>query len=152
MEYKSKNVDDTLYFASIVAKYTPYGSIILLNGDLGAGKTTFVKGFAKALNITEKVTSPTFTILKKYEITDRNSLIHVDAYRLENTVFEELEDYVSDDNIVLIEWSNNLANQDIFDNYLAINLTYVSKNQRKITLICKGNKYQEIINRVKENV
>ena len=98
MEYKSKNVDDTLYFASIVAKYTPYGSIILLNGDLGAGKTTFVKGFAKALNITEKVTSPTFTILKKYEITDRNSLIHVDAYRLENTVFEELEDYVSDDN------------------------------------------------------
>ena len=70
MVYKSKNVEQTYILAEKLAKLIKGGDIILLNGDLGAGKTTFVKGVAKAINIKESVTSPTFTLLKTYEGKD----------------------------------------------------------------------------------
>ena len=148
MKYKSKNEQNTLDFAAIIAKQIPFGSIILLSGDLGAGKTTFVKGVAKELNIKRAITSPTFTILKTYEISPGHDLIHVDAYRLENSAFDELEDYITDDNIVFIEWSNFLTNQELFKEYLAIDIRYISKNQREFNLFAQGQKYQEILNQV----
>ena len=152
MQFKSKNVDQTLSFAAVVAKHIPDGSIILLNGDLGAGKTTFVKGFAKEKGISEKITSPTFTILKTYNIDDDHLLVHVDAYRLENSSFDELDDFLVDENIVFIEWSNYLQNQELLNEHLAINIEYISKNQRKITLTAVGEKYKSILEKVKNHV
>ncbi len=148
MEYKSKNVKDTLAFAALLAKEIPYGSILLLNGDLGAGKTTFVQGFGKALGIKTPITSPTFTIMKKYPISANHELVHVDAYRLENSVFMELEDEITPNNIVIIEWSKFLLNQDLLKEFLSIDLVYVSKNQRKLTIKAQGEKYQKILNQV----
>ena len=88
MIFKSKNVEQTYELAYKLSKYVKGGDIILLNGDLGAGKTTLVKGFAKALGVKQPVTSPTFTLLKTYD-TDNFCIVHIDAYRLEGGSFDE---------------------------------------------------------------
>lgn len=83
------------------------GSIVLLDGDMGAGKTVFAKGFGKGLGIDETISSPTFTILQVYE-TGRIPLYHFDVYRI--ACVEEMdgtgyEDYFYGDGICLIEWA-----------------------------------------------
>ena len=83
MTFVSKSVDDTYSFAFEFADLLYGGEIVLLNGDLGAGKTTFTKGLAKALGVTEEVTSPTFTIMNVYT-SGRLKLNHLDMYRVEN--------------------------------------------------------------------
>ena len=78
--------------------------IEIVSGFLGAGKTTFVKGFAKAKGVKQSVTSPTFNLLKTYDTNDF-TIVHVDAYRLEGAEFDELYDYANEDNVIFIEWS-----------------------------------------------
>ncbi len=151
MIYKSKNENDTYLLAAKLAYLLKGGDIVLLNGDLGAGKTTFVKGIAKALNVKEVVTSPTFTLLKTYK-SDRYEIVHIDAYRLENSTFEEMDDYLNDENVLFIEWSSYLKNQDDIQENLTINIQYVSKNQRIFTLIANGKKYELILQELLKNV
>ena len=147
MNYRSKKVEDTNNLATKIAALVNGGDIILLNGDLGAGKTTFVKGFAKACNVKEVVTSPTFTLLKTYK-ADRFRIVHVDAYRLEGDFFDELDDYLNDKNVIFIEWSSCLKTQNIFQENLTINIHYVSKNQRDIEIVGYGKRYEEIVERL----
>ena len=88
----------------------PGGTVIALRGGLGAGKTTFAKGFARGLGVSEEVTSPTYTIVSEYE--GRLRLHHVDAYRLSGSEdFESIggEDLVADEGgVCLIEWSERI--------------------------------------------
>lgn len=151
MIYKSKNENDTYLLAAKLAYLLKGGDIVLLNGDLGAGKTTFVKGIAKALNVKEVVTSPTFTLLKTYK-SNRYEIVHIDAYRLENSSFEEMEDYLNDENVLFIEWSSCLKNQEDIQENLTINIQYVSKNQRIFTLTANGKKYELILQELLKNV
>ena len=150
MVFKSKNVEQTYILAEKLAKLIKGGDIILLNGDLGAGKTTFVKGFAKAIGIKESVNSPTFTLLKTYQSNDY-CLVHVDAYRLEGSSFEELDDYLSDENVIFIEWSSCISNTDFIDDYLAIDIKYKSKNQREYVLSGVGKRYEELLKELSED-
>lgn len=89
--------------------------LIFLSGDLGSGKTTFLQAFAKELNITETVQSPTFVLMKKYATTWNGfkNLIHIDAYRLEDPKeFAALkpEEFLNDpQNLICIEWADNIA-------------------------------------------
>ena len=86
------------------------GDIIALNGNLGSGKTTFVKGVLKGLNYQNEVTSPTYTLINEY-YTGIYSLIHVDCYREKNInrwLNIGLIDYLSGDNILFIEWAENI--------------------------------------------
>ena len=99
--------EDTKALAMMTAKEAKKGDIICLDGDLGAGKTVFAKGFAEGLGIREPVTSPTFNILKEYK-GGRLPLYHFDVYRIEDP--DEMyaigfEDYFYGDGICLIEWS-----------------------------------------------
>lgn len=151
MIYKSKNENDTYLLAAKLAYLLKGGDIVLLNGDLGAGKTTFVKGIAKALNVKEVVTSPTFTLLKTYK-SNRYEIVHIDAYRLENSSFEEMDDYLNDENVLFIEWSSCLKNQEDIQENLTINIQYVSKNQRIFTLTANGKKYELILQELLKNV
>ena len=141
---KTKSELETYELAKKLALKLKGGDIIFLNGDLGAGKTTFVKGVAKALGIKQNVTSPTFTLLKTYEAKDF-TLVHVDAYRLEGSSFEELEEYLSNDNVIFIEWSNYLKSTDFLKNHLDINIKYISKNVREFSFSSDCNKYDTII-------
>lgn len=105
--HKIESVDDTYALASEIVQELQGGEVILLEGDLGAGKTTFTKGLAKALGVEEEVTSPTFTILNVYE-DGRLKLNHLDMYRVESA--DELaelgiEDCFDDDSVTVIEWN-----------------------------------------------
>ena len=150
MVFKSKSSEQTYNLASKLAKYIKGGDIILLNGDLGAGKTTFVKGFAKAKGVTRPVTSPTFNLLKTYATNDY-TIVHVDAYRLEGAEFDELYDYANEDNVIFIEWSNCLASQELIEQHLAINIKYVSKNQRIYSLSASGERYEKLLKELMQN-
>lgn len=144
MKIISKNVEQTYNLASKLAKHIKGGDIILLNGDLGAGKTTFVKGFAKEVGVKIPVTSPTFNLLKTYE-TDNYTLVHVDAYRLEGGSFDELYDYANEENVIFIEWSNCLTDQELIEQHLAIDIKYISKNQRWYIISAKGERYENLL-------
>lgn len=105
--HKIANIDETYALASEIANELEGGEVILLEGDLGAGKTTFTKGLAKALGVNEEVTSPTFTILNVYE-DGRLKLNHLDMYRVESA--DELaelgiEDCFDDESVTVIEWN-----------------------------------------------
>lgn len=101
------SVEDTYALAERIADELEGGEVILLNGDLGAGKTTFTKGLAKALGVEEEVTSPTFTILNTYD-SGRIRLNHLDMYRVESA--DELaelgiEDCMDAESVTVIEWN-----------------------------------------------
>ena len=105
--HKVKSVDETYALAKKVADTLDGGEVLLLDGDLGAGKTTFTKGLAKALGVKEEVTSPTFTILNVYE-DGRIKLNHLDMYRVESS--DELaelgiEECFDEDAVTVIEWN-----------------------------------------------
>ena len=95
--------------ASLAARLEP-GSVIAFTGDLGAGKTAFTRGLARGLGVTERVTSPTFTIVNEYE-GERLPLFHFDMYRLGSS--DELfdigwEDYLRRGGVCAVEWSENI--------------------------------------------
>ncbi len=110
------------------------GNIIELIGDVGAGKTTFVRGFAKSLGIEEPVTSPSFTISKAYACPDGRTLIHYDFYRLSDPglMVEDLEENLKNpNNIVIIEWSDSV--KDILpENHTIINIKYNDDGSREL--------------------
>lgn len=103
----TKSADDTRALAAELAAVARPGDLLLLAGDLGAGKTTFVQGFGRALNVEEPITSPTFVIVHTYE--GAFPIVHVDAYRLEH--LQELLDLglgelLEHDGVTLIEWGD----------------------------------------------
>ncbi len=109
-EYISKSVTDTQEIASKIANNLKGGEVIELIGDVGAGKTTFVLGFAKALGSADRVSSPTFKICNAYKVKDL-VVYHCDFYRLGDNdalIKNELAEMVGPDAIVLLEWSEML--------------------------------------------
>lgn len=107
---ETTGVDQTRALAASVAEVAAPGDIVLLVGDLGAGKTAFAQGFAAGLGVEEPVTSPTFTLVRTY--TGRVRLHHVDVYRLENlqeALDLGLAEMVDEDAITLIEWGDAVA-------------------------------------------
>ncbi len=107
MEFVTNSEAETFELAEKLAGLSKPGEIYCLNGDLGAGKTVFAKGFAKGLGINETVSSPTFNIVKEYH-SGRLSLYHFDVYRVEDP--DELyeigfDEYFYGDGVCLVEWA-----------------------------------------------
>ena len=104
----TKTREETQAFAERYAKSLQAGDVVLLDGDMGAGKTVFAKGVAKGLGIEEEVTSPTYAYMNDYD----GRLFHYDCYRIETVEQAErlgLADYFDMGGICLIEWSQNIA-------------------------------------------
>ena len=110
-QYKTYSTDETKAVAAELAAQTPLGSVYSLHGDLGAGKTVFASGFARALGITEAVSSPTFTIVQEYPF-ERGMFFHLDLYRIDNPeaalAFGIDEFLYAEDGIALIEWPERI--------------------------------------------
>lgn len=126
--------EETIEFGQQLASVLPNGSVVVLKGDLGVGKTTLVRGIAKGLNIKEIVQSPTFNIMKVYFKGDR-PLIHIDAYRLSDyNVDIGLDEYIGyESGITIIEWPQFIADL-IPENKITITIDRLSDNERKITI------------------
>lgn len=129
----TSSANETMDFAHELAKKIKAPKIIVLSGDLGAGKTTFTKGFAKGLEINEIITSPTFTLLNEYE--GKEKMYHFDMYRLsskEEAYELGFEDYFNkNDGIVLVEWAENV--EGLFSPpYTKITLSKISDTKREI--------------------
>jgi tRNA threonylcarbamoyladenosine biosynthesis protein TsaE len=117
------SVDETRALAARVAPLLVPGDVILLGGDLGAGKTAFTQGLAAALGISEPVTSPTFTLVRSYD-TAGFRLLHADVYRLEHLqeiIDLGLPELVEEGAVAVIEWGDNAAPVLVPD-YLGIHL------------------------------
>ena len=132
MEFISKNFEDTVNFGIKYAKTLVKGDVVLLNGDLGAGKTAFTKGIAKGLGIESEVLSPTYAYMNDYN----GVLYHYDCYRLSSGEDAEalgLTDYFYAGGICVIEWSENIA--DVLPNTCkTVTIEKLSETERKITL------------------
>ena len=148
-EYKitSHSVDETLEIAQNLESEKFPGMVICLNGELGSGKTIFVKGFASGLGIEESITSPTFTIVKEY-LDGEAPLYHMDVYRLnENSDGVGIEDYFDKDGVCIIEWAE-LIKDKLPDERLDIEFKITDENTRVIKFIPHGEAYESICNSV----
>lgn len=150
MEYFSDGESDTKNAAQDILKdvvfNNPKGPVFVgLVGDLGAGKTTFMKGVADFFDIKETISSPTFVIQKIYEIPEENreskrhsfkKLIHMDMYRLENEEDLKSVDWEfyknSEDNILFVEWPNQIW-QNRPEKMIEIKIEHIEGDKRKIT-------------------
>jgi len=144
MEYKvvTNNLEETIELAQNFEAEKFPNMVICLDGELGAGKTTFVKGFAQALGITENITSPTFTIIKEYN--GELPLFHMDVYRLEgNTEGLGIEEYFNRGGVVIIEWSETI--KDILPaERLDIKIKVIDEDRRSFIITPHGSKYEEL--------
>ena len=137
--------EETINLGEKLAKVLPNGLTILLTGDLGAGKTTLVRGIAKGLNIPGVVQSPTFNIMKIYPKGDR-PLIHIDAYRLADINTDiGLDEYIGyETGLTVIEWPMYIEKL-IPDFKIEVEITNLGENTRK--LVFKGS--EELLKEVK---
>jgi tRNA threonylcarbamoyladenosine biosynthesis protein TsaE len=106
----TKSAEDTRELGAALSTLARAGDVILLSGDLGAGKTTMVQGFARGLGITDQVVSPTFILVRTYE--GRLTLVHADAYRMDNlqeVTDLDLPELLDDGGVALVEWGDVIA-------------------------------------------
>jgi tRNA threonylcarbamoyladenosine biosynthesis protein TsaE len=107
------------------------GDVVLVSGELGSGKTTFVRGACRALGVTAKVTSPTFTIGQLY--AGSPDVAHLDLYRLEHAEPEILDDYLTPDRIGFLEWPE-LAEPELERVSARVRIEHVGESRRRITV------------------
>jgi len=141
MEFITKSARETQKVGRKIAvnlvKKTP--SIIALTGDLGSGKTTFVQGFVKGLGVRKRIISPTFILMRTYKAKKKNTLYHLDLYRIESNFEKEIENlgvkdlWKEEKNILIIEWAEKIKNL-LPDDTIWIKFEYLSDGQRKIII------------------
>lgn len=137
-KYITNSAEETQKLAAELAQKYKNGAIITLNGPLGAGKTTFVQGFALNLGIKSKILSPTFVLMREYVLPYEKDarLYHIDLYRLEGK--QQINDlgltdlFMNPKNIFLIEWAEKLTG--LPKEIIKINFEYLSENSRQIIL------------------
>lgn len=134
---KTKSPEETQDLAKDLAAEFKKGGILALSGDLGAGKTTFAQGFAKGLDIKDKVISPTFLIMRQYPIPNqKNFFYHIDLYRLENIDLKSsglYEIFAEPTNVVLIEWAEKLG-KDLPEDVKKIELRKISEEEHELKI------------------
>lgn len=142
-ELVSKSPEETAKLAEALAKLLQQGDVVTLEGDLGAGKTTFTKALAKGLGIKRNVNSPTFTIIKEY--TDgRLPLYHMDVYRMDDSE-EDLgfDEYFEGEGVSVIEWAHLIEDQ-LPSSRLDISIYHIENNERKFVFKPTGQRYSEL--------
>jgi len=145
MEYRltTKSEMETIEFAQNLESEKFPNMVICLMGDLGSGKTVFVKSFARALGIEEDITSPTFNIIKEYNDGEL-PLYHMDVYRIEDAGEDiGIEDYYEKSGVTIIEWADMIKDK-LPEERLEIKFKQIDENTRILLLVPFGKKYEDI--------
>lgn len=137
------SLEEMKAMAERLASLAAPNDVYLLKGDLGAGKTTFSQFFGYGLGVSKTINSPTFNIIKSYN--GRLPFHHMDCYRLEESE-EDLgfDDYFYGDGVTLVEWPQ-MIEDFLPDDYLMIDIGYVSAHERVLTLTARGQRYKELL-------
>lgn len=139
--FYSQNEKQLLAFGEKIGQKLKAQDVLILTGDLGAGKTTLTKGIAKGLGIKQMIKSPTYTIVREYE--GRLPLYHLDVYRIgDDPDSIDLDDFLFGDGVTVIEWGE-LLDASLLDDYLTIRLDK-KEDGRQLTFIPHGSRSQEL--------
>ena len=158
MKIAVKDLNALTQIATQIAAELKPGIILFLEGDLGAGKTTFVRCLGEALNTKTPITSPTFTLIQKYDA--KIPMVHIDLYRIEkesDIYFLDLPDLMdTDDQLICIEWPERLGRYTPKD-YIKISLSYpksteVDDSQRELEIEVEGTKFQTCFQSIKSKI
>lgn len=133
MEKVLHSADETLAFGEMLGQNLEGGLTIVLNGDLGTGKTTLTQGLGKGLGIKQLVKSPTYTLIREYD-DGRVPLYHMDVYRLEGSSMDlGLDEYFESQGICVVEWGQLIVDE-LPNQYLNIDLIRENDDARKILI------------------
>ena len=142
-KYTSKNENDTIALAQNIESEKFPNMVICLDGELGSGKTIFVKGFAHALGIEDTITSPTFNIIKEYP-NGELPLYHMDVYRLDERKDDVgITDYFKKGGVTIIEWAD-IIKDELPDERLDIKFKIIDENTRVLVITPYGQAYEEL--------
>lgn len=145
LEYQvtTHSYEETESLGEKLAQLLKPSDVVVLNGDLGVGKTTLTRGLARGLGIKRNVKSPTFTLIREYK-DGRIPLYHMDAYRLESSPDEDLgfDEYFNGDGITMVEWPQFIKDE-IPAEHLTINIERLSDTDRQVTFKLHGDKFNQ---------
>lgn len=143
---ETSTVDETVSIAEKLASLLSAGDVVTLEGDLGAGKTTFTKGIATGLGVTRTLSSPTFTIIKEY--MGRMPLYHMDVYRLEGSDEDiGFDEYFHGEGISVVEWAQFIEDY-LPDERLDITIRYTGEHSRIIEFVPIGEHFHNIVKQI----
>lgn len=146
-KYTSRSEEDTLELAQNIESEKFPNMVICLEGELGSGKTVFVKGFANAMGIKENVTSPTFNLVKEY-MDGELPLFHMDVYRLEGACENVgLDEYFQKGGVSIVEWSDLICNC-LPEERLVIKFKVIDENTRVLIFEPHGKVYEDLCDSV----
>ncbi len=150
LDFISHSENQTRRLGMRLAALLNPGDVLALVGDLGSGKTRWVQGICRGLNVTDPVISPTFTLVNEYQ--GRWPIYHIDLYRLSDAsevLTFGLEDYLYGSGISLIEWADR-AGEFMPDNYLTVELYHLEETKRRVVLRPQGTRFIKVLNNFKE--
>lgn len=148
------SVEETKTLGQIIGKTVTCGTVLALTGDLGSGKTSFVQGLAKGLEIPDDyyITSPSYTLINEYP--GRFTLFHVDLYRISDPVDVEdigLDEILNDHGIIAIEWADRMEPERLSD-YINMQFEIMGDKTRKISIIPKGFRAEDCFKKIEKLV
>ncbi len=153
IEFFSRSPEQTRRIGMRLGSLLTAGDVICLQGNLGAGKTTFVQGLAQGWGTIDSVSSPTFVIVNQYRRANGGLIFHLDAYRLESVPeAEELDfDVMLADGALIIEWPEKLDGLIPADR-LWINLDYMAEEHRQMRFNAHGKRYDILLDGIRQSM
>ncbi|EIQ82536.1 hypothetical protein ScFU53_00980 [Streptococcus canis] len=140
--FYSENENTLIAYGQMIGSHLSAGHVIVLTGDLGAGKTTLTKGIAKGLGINQMIKSPTYTIVREYQ--GCLPLYHLDVYRIgDDPDSIDLDDFLFGNGVTVIEWGE-LLGQGVLEDYLEIIITKQDEG-RQLDLLAHGERSQQLL-------
>jgi tRNA threonylcarbamoyladenosine biosynthesis protein TsaE len=146
---ETRSAHETKSWGRRLASVLEGGELLGLMGDLGAGKTCFVKGLATGLNLREgDILSPTFTMIQEHR--GRMPLYHIDLYRLEEAALDDLglREYLFTPGVAAVEWFERLREADELE-VLSVRISYVSPSARRIEFVAGSGRYKHLLERLR---
>jgi tRNA threonylcarbamoyladenosine biosynthesis protein TsaE len=152
MVFQTKSVSETIQLGKKIGSLLRPGDVVALVGELGSGKTQFIKGLAEGVGVGKStyISSPSFTLINEYP--GRIPLYHVDLFRLEQEKEAEelgLEDYFQGEGITAIEWADKIPSL-LPKEMLLIHIAYTGKNTRSLEITGKGKRFEDLVTELSE--
>lgn len=153
LEFFSRSPEQTRRIGLRLGGMLEAGDVICLQGNLGAGKTTFAQGLAQGWGSLDAVSSPTFILVNQYRRADGGRLFHLDAYRLDSIPeAEELDlDFMLAEGALIVEWPERIGGL-IPPEHLWVELEHISEEHRQMKFHARGGRYDELLDAIRQSV